>query len=77
MMPLIIKHKSQNEQARFENLLHYRLDFETLKYLEMHHDEWLAVPCAFDSKLKSSQQTFLSQGTRAVSEYLDTEQDNI
>lgn len=77
MMPLTIKHKSQNEKARFEDLLHYRLDLETLKYLQMHHDEWLAVPSAFDSKLRSSQHTFLSQGTRAVSEYLDTEQDHI
>jgi hypothetical protein len=76
-IPLVIKHKGQNEKSRFENLLHYRLDFQTLMYLKMHQDEWLAMPCTFDSKLTSSQRTFLPQGTRAVSEYLDTEQDNI
>lgn len=77
IVPLIIKNRNQNDQARFENLLHYCLDFPTLKYLEQHEEGWLADPCAFDCKLKSSQQAFLSQGTRAVSRYLDTEQDNI
>ena len=76
-VPLIVKAKSHNEQARFENLLHYCLDQQTLQYLEQHHDIWLRYPELFDDKLKSSQQFFYPQGTRAVSAYLDTEHDNI
>jgi hypothetical protein len=77
MVPLVVKYKSQNEQARFENLLHYCLDQQTLQYLGKHHAEWLSQPALFDAKLKSSQQGFCPQGTRAVSQYLDTEQDHI
>lgn len=75
-MPVIIKDKNQNDLARFNNLLGYVLDRPTLDYIENHYMEWMIDPSLFDNKLKSSQLAFI-HGTRAVSAYLDTEQDNV
>jgi hypothetical protein len=74
---MVVKDKNQTDQDRFELLLHYCLDFRTLEYLEKYQEEWLAAPCVFDSRLKSSQRAFLSQRLRAVHNDLDSEQDNI
>ena len=74
---LVVKDKSQNEKDRFENLLYYVLDFQTLKYLEGHLKEWLADPSLFDNTIKSSYWAFFRPETRAISELLNTEQDNV
>ena len=76
-MPLVVKDKGQNEGSRFENLQDYCLDKQTLDFLEEHHAEWLLAPWEFDGMLNSSQKTFLRPETRAISQYLLTEQDQI
>lgn len=75
IVPLTIKDKNQNEQARFQNLLSYVLDRRTLEYLDENYSKWLASPSIFDANIKSSQWAFFTEQTRPVSEYLDTEQD--
>ena len=74
---LVIKDKNQNDQARFENLLCYVLDGQTLEYLDRHYDKWMADQSLFDNTIKSSYQAVLKPWTRAISEYLDTELDHV
>jgi len=75
MVPLIVKDKNQNEQARFESLLHYKPDTKTIGLLEQYHDMWLKTPALFDGHLTSSQLAVLDPWKRIASAQLDTKQD--
>ena len=77
LIPFVIKHKSQNEKARFEKLLCYELDDQTLDDLEQNHKDWMTDPSLFTNKIKSSEQAVSDPWTRAISEYLDTAHDNV
>jgi hypothetical protein len=74
-IPLIVKEKSQNDKARFENLLHYVIDRKTIDLLEQYHDAWLKTPALFDDYVTSSQWAAMNPWTRIASTHLETKQD--
>ena len=74
-IPLVVKEKSQNDKARYENLLHYVPDVKTINLLEQYHDIWLKSPALFDEHITSSQWAAMDPWTRIASTNLETKQD--
>ena len=77
MIPFVVKERGQKEKSRFENLLDYDLDQRTIELLNKHLDEWMAQPSIFENYIKSSQWALMNPWTRAASDHLETEQDDI
>jgi len=75
-MKLVVSNKNKNDNARFERLLEYVLDEETLVYLEANRNFWMADLDRFDGT-KAPDCGMFESWVQVISTHLETEQDNV